>query len=138
MRAASNSTISSAMPAQSGARIRPLRDLVSYVYPALGRLRLRWLAVRRLDPRRNFTRANADEVRRLSRESEVPNAELHATLLNRAETALVAAPGIDYTPLPPGRRGNGDTDAGRRFGDVPERIRRSGEARVVICDLQVA
>lgn len=104
------------------------RALVSYVYPALGylgllvigvlgvgwarqrghiaaeafrRLLLRRLAVRRLDPRRNFTETHAASVRRLSRESDLPDAELHATLINRAETVLLADPAIDYTPLPP-------------------------------------
>ena len=104
------------------------RDLVSYVYPALGylgliligviaagwvrgrghmsaearrRLRLRALAARRLDPRHHFTQADAEEVRRLSRESKVPDAELHAVLVDRTETAMAADPDLDYTPLPP-------------------------------------
>lgn len=104
------------------------RALVSYVYPALGylglvvivvlgagwlrqrshiaaeafrRLLLRRLAVRRLDPRRSFTAAHAATVRRLSRESDIPDPELHATLVNRAEAVLIADPDVDYTPLPP-------------------------------------
>lgn len=104
------------------------RTLVSYVYPALGylglvlivvlavgwakrrgriraealrRLRMRRLAERCLDPRREYTPAQAAELARLSDESNVPNAELHATLVNRAEAALSADPYVDYTPLPP-------------------------------------
>jgi len=84
------------------------RGLVAHVYPALGylrlisigviatgwfrrrghmsaeaqrRLRLQVLADRRLDPRRKFTQARADEIRRLSSESKVPNAEPHAVLI---------------------------------------------------------
>lgn len=104
------------------------RTLVSYVYPALGylglvliavlavgwtrrrgriraeamrRLRMRRLALRRLDPRRDYTAAHAAELQRLSAESNVPNPQLHAILVDRAETALAADPEVDYTPLPP-------------------------------------
>jgi len=104
------------------------RDLVAYVYPALGylgliligviavgwfrgrghmsaearrRLRLQALAARRLDPRHNFTQAHANEVRRLSRESKVPDADLHGALVDRAETAILADPDVQYTPLSP-------------------------------------
>jgi uncharacterized membrane protein YkvI len=103
------------------------RPLVAYVYPALGylgliliavlgvgwlrqrsqitsesfrRLLLRRLAVRRLDPRRRFTEAHAATLRRLSRESSLPDAELHATLINRAEKTLIADSDLDYVPLP--------------------------------------
>jgi len=105
------------------------RDLVAYVYPALGylgliligvmasgwfrgrghmsaearrRLRLRALAARRVDPRHTFTQAHADEVRRLSSESKVPDAELHAVLIDRAEAAILADPDVRYSPLSPG------------------------------------
>lgn len=104
------------------------RTLVSYVYPALGymglvlivvlaagwlkrrgriraeamrRLRLRRLALRRLDPRRDYTPAHAAELKRLSGQSNLPDAELHTLLVDRAETALANDPGVDYTPLPP-------------------------------------
>ncbi len=103
------------------------RQLVANVYPALGylglvliavlgtgwlrrrtqisaeaarRLRLRRLAVRRLDPRREFTDEHAAEVRTLSRESNLPDADLHDALFQRAERALVADPAVDYTPQP--------------------------------------
>src|SRR5690606_4799386 len=68
---------------------------------AMRRLRMRRLALRRLDPRRNYTPAHAAELQRLSDESNVPNPQLHAILVDRAETALTADPGVDYTPLPP-------------------------------------
>lgn len=103
------------------------KALVSFVYPILGylglvliavlttgwlkrraristearrRLRLRRLATRRLDPRHHFTAAHAAEVKRLSSESNLPDAALHEALIDRVETALVADPDVDYTPLP--------------------------------------
>lgn len=105
------------------------RDLVSYVYPVLGYLglvviavlgagwlrarvtigteaqrreRMRGLAIHRLDPRRSFTADDAAELARLSRDSNVADDALHATLVDRAEHALDADPDVDYTPLPAG------------------------------------
>ncbi|NYZ62012.1 YkvI family membrane protein [Luteimonas deserti] len=103
------------------------RALVSFVYPVLGymglvliavlatgwlqrrarisaeakrRLRLRRLAMRRLDPRRRFTAAHAAKVEQLSSESNLADAALHEALVDRAQTALAADPDVDYTLLP--------------------------------------
>lgn len=103
------------------------RDLVSYVYPLLGYLglvlivvmgegwrrrrgristeakrrhRLRRLATRRLDPRRDFTDDDAAEAKKLLQESNLPDAELRKSILDRVEAKLVADPEVDYTPLP--------------------------------------
>ncbi|MXP42060.1 hypothetical protein GRI75_10450 [Altererythrobacter soli] len=103
------------------------RDLVAYVYPALGylgliligvmaagwvrgrshlsaearrRLHLRRLAARRLDPRHDFAPMHADLVQRLSGESHISDAELHAALIARTETALKKDPDVEYDPLP--------------------------------------
>ncbi|MEN1940138.1 hypothetical protein WCE41_00340 [Luteimonas sp. MJ246] len=103
------------------------RELVSYVYPALGylglgvivamgagwlrgretmsaesarRQRLRALATLRLDPRQEFTDRDAAELRELSEDSNLSTSDLHAIIVDRAEKALAADPEVDYVPLP--------------------------------------
>lgn len=102
------------------------RELVSYVYPALGYLgigvtaviavgwlrlrgriaeearrreRMRVLAALCLDPRQPFTEDDVEELRRLTGDSNLSAADLHATIVDRAEKTLAADPGVDYTPL---------------------------------------
>ncbi len=102
------------------------RDLVSYVYPALGylglvmivmlgvgwfrrrhriaaefrrRRRLHHLAVRHLHPDHHFNEEHAAEVRRIARESVLPGAELRQAMLDEVDAVLRADPDIDY-PLP--------------------------------------
>ncbi|MCE7033388.1 hypothetical protein LY625_12330 [Lysobacter sp. GX 14042] len=101
------------------------RDLVSYVYPALGylglvlivvmavgwmrrrrrigaeiarRRRLHRLAMRHLDPAREFSPEHATEVRRITRESNLPDAELREAVLAEVDAVLRKDPEVDYPP----------------------------------------
>lgn len=104
------------------------RDLVSYVYPALGylglvlivvmaagwlrrrgrigaeiarRKRLHRLALRHLDPGREFSPDHAAEVRRIARESNLPDADLRKAMLAEVDAVLRKDPDVDY-PSPDG------------------------------------
>ena len=99
------------------------RDLVSYVYPALGylglvlmvvvgvgwfrrrkrigveidrRRRLHRLARRRLDPARQFNEEHAAEVRRIARDSVLPDSELRKAMLDEVDAVLRADPDVEY------------------------------------------
>jgi len=115
------------------------RDLVSYVYPALGylgpvlivvmgvgwfrrrkrigaeiarRRRLHRLARRRLDPARQFNEEHAAEVRRIARDSVLPGSELRKAMLDEVDAVLRADPDVDY----PAAAERGDERPGNKPG----------------------
>ncbi|MBX8995792.1 hypothetical protein HCH15_06295 [Corynebacterium testudinoris] len=104
------------------------RDLVSYVYPVLGylgilmiavlsyawfrgrnkvsaegerRLRARQLLARKLDPRKRYTKKNQAELRRLARESNVPDKKFKESLTEDITSELESDPSLDYDPTDP-------------------------------------
>ena len=127
------------------------RDLVSYVYPALGylglamivvlgvgwlrrrhriaaelsrRRQLHRLALRHLDPGRQFNEEHAAEVRRIARESVLPGAELRQAMLDEVDAVLRADPDIDYPPPEDdGTAAKADAEDAARAGSAPPRPR---------------
>lgn len=126
------------------------RDLVSYVYPALGYLglvlivvmgvgwlkrrkriaaeierrhRLHRLARRRLDPARAFNEEHAAEVRRIARDSVLPDAELRQAMLDEVDAVLTADPTVDYPAEEPSDSVAGATSSypptGKPLGERP-------------------
>ncbi|MHC1671861.1 hypothetical protein ACODUM_03280 [Stenotrophomonas maltophilia] len=76
-----------------------LRNRTLISIEAMRRKSLRDLALRRLDPRRRFTKRHAEKVVLLSEESNLENGELHATLVKRAVEELTLDPALDIQPM---------------------------------------